>query len=174
MQAKRLGGFLTVVVAILAVGVGYAAFTSQVTLNGNASAGTLSIQWIGPAYPAVTTTDPNLTCNVTLTPSVVTMTVGGLYPGASCTMPLSDKVVVKNVGTLPAAIAGVYAAGPVTGPSSPCTSGNFYVANSGYSPTLSSGSSFPWFQTIGLESSAGNGCQGDTFTFTIYFNATVA
>ena len=111
MQAKRLGGFLTVVVAILAVGVGYAAFTSQVTLNGNASAGTLSIQWIGPAYPAVTTTDPNLTCNVTLTPSVVTMTVGGLYPGASCTMPLSDKVVVKNVGTLPAAIAGVYAAG---------------------------------------------------------------
>jgi hypothetical protein len=171
MRANQVAGLLAVVSVIAVAGIGYAAFTSSISLNATASAGTLAIQWVGPASPAVTTTSPNVTCAVSLTPTLLRMTVGGLFPGQSCTMPLGS-VTVENSGTLSASVTAVETPGPVTGPGTPCSASNFTVVNSGYNPNLGPGASFPWFQTAGLGASAGNGCQGDSFSFTISFSAT--
>jgi hypothetical protein len=171
MRSNQVIAMLAVVSVIAVAGIGYAAFTSSIALNASASAGTLSIQWVGPGSPPTTTTNPNVTCSVVLTPTLVTMTVGGLFPGQSCTMTLGS-VIVENTGTLGAAVSGVYTPGPVTGPGSPCSAVNYTVANSGFSPNLAPGASFPWFQTVGLGATAGNGCQGDSFTFTISLSAT--
>jgi hypothetical protein len=173
VKARQYLAVGAVFAVIALTGVGYSVFTSQITLSASAGAGSLVIQWVGPGTPPVSTTTPNVTCTATLTPSQVRMTVTGLYPGQSCTM-VAGNVKVQNTGSLPADISGVYVAGAVTGPSTPCAPLNFTVIDPPYSPYLAPGASFPWYQTAGLGAGAGNGCQGDSFTFTIWFNATVA
>jgi len=172
MRTKQLAGLLSIFAVVAITGVGYAVFTSNIALNATATAGTLSIAWVGPASPGVVTSSHNVTCSAVLTPTLLTITVGGLYPGAVCSMPLGDGVIVENTGSLSAVVSSVYLPGPVTGPSLPCTPLNFPVANSGYSPHLAPGASFPWFQTVGMDPGTGNGCQGDSFSFSIAFSAT--
>lgn len=116
--------------SLLALGsVGYAAFTSTVTVTGNATAGTLTINFVNSdgttatsgAYTSSytgTTDDPEVVCTSVVTTTSLTITVTKLDPGDTCTV----TYYIKNFGTVKAdSIAGSPGSGSIFGSSSDFT-----------------------------------------------------
>ena len=93
---------IAVIMAAVAVGgIGFATFTSSVTINGQAAAGTVNLQF-DHGY-ATSSTPSGATCTVvfpSITPPSPTVhaLASNLAPGQYCTFTLE----VKNYGTLPA------------------------------------------------------------------------
>lgn len=81
-------------------GIAYAAFTSSIYINGNASAGTMTLQWNGSGFTngAGTYSTCDWSSN---TGTSVTLTVSNLSPGDSCTA----YAYVTDTGSLPATSA---------------------------------------------------------------------
>ncbi len=121
-MTKRWLVGLVVVVALVGVGgIGYAAFTSSVTLTANGNAGTLYLEWacIRGEYACDTSTVgvPNAgvldsaalgyaTCSFTYTDEGFGLSINAsnLAPGDSCTMPASFGGILANFGSLPATL----------------------------------------------------------------------
>lgn len=101
-KSKKSYILIVLVVLLLALAIGYAAFSANLTINGTATAsGTWDVQFItstvdtaehGTATVAKTTVDGDtLNVNVTLT-----------FPGDACTVTAN----IKNSGSIPAKLTG--------------------------------------------------------------------
>lgn len=88
---------VAVFAALVVAGVGFAAFTSSVYINGSATAGTEELEIISISHP--TCSVPANGLSGTYVGNTAYFNASGLYPGGpSCTA----NIVVKNVGSLPA------------------------------------------------------------------------
>jgi hypothetical protein len=114
MSKKWVLGIATIMVAIGVGGMAFATFSSSVTINGSATAGTLTLNFDG-SYSS-SSTPSGAVCTISETPTVATITATTLQPGQYCTFNLE----VKDVGTLPAT-SEKSAITPLSG--SECTSG---------------------------------------------------
>jgi hypothetical protein len=100
MIGKTGWSLLTAVVLILAGGLGYAAFTSQITANVTASAGTLAIEFT--SVSDISPSQSYITCNVNIVnPTTLKVDVSNMAPGDSC----SFKYTITNTGSLPASLS---------------------------------------------------------------------
>jgi hypothetical protein len=113
---------LVVVVALVGVGgIGYAAFTSTVTLSANGNAGTLNLEWacIAGPYPCDSSSVGIANAGVLDSAAVsyaycnftyvdhgfgLDLNASNLAPGDSCTMPASFGGILGNFGSLPATL----------------------------------------------------------------------
>jgi len=85
-------------ISLLALtGVGFAAFTSQITVTGTASAGTLAIEFNVPTTPGTSTPSGDGSCSYSGTGASTTLTVTNMVPGDTCTA----YITIQNVGTVP-------------------------------------------------------------------------
>lgn len=95
MRARMVVSCLIGIVLIIATGLGFAAFSSSVEINGSAQAGALRLiiesafVISGPSYVTVSSFTPA---------SSVTVTIGPFAPGDTATVEFN----IKNIGTLPA------------------------------------------------------------------------
>jgi len=104
MARKWVIGLIALLIAVTMGGIGYAQFTSSVSLSVNASAGTVALSWID-STPTLTGCPAYATCSASLTAGALSMTCGPLAPGDSCTLPQSDGVYLENSGSLPATVS---------------------------------------------------------------------
>jgi hypothetical protein len=173
MATRWIAGLLSVFVALGVAGVGFAAFTDPIVINGSASTGTLDIQIV---YYTDLINFPGHTHIDTVADDQFTMTAWNLAPGD---YPY-EKVKVENVGTLMAAVSvnlvgtGLIAVGG--------TDGIDVYTHSGLSAvggvfthswvTLAPGQhSWDWIY-VGMPATSTT--QGLSATFTITYTATVA
>jgi hypothetical protein len=97
MLGKQLTTVLAITVLALAGGLGYAAFTSTITVNGSAQAGTLTLGFNVPVTTGTTNPTAAGTCYFSGTGGSTTLTVTNMAPGDTCTA----TITVQNSGTLP-------------------------------------------------------------------------
>ena len=166
--------WVTAVIAVLVVvsvgGVGFAAFTSTVTLQLNGAAGTLTIEWTGPATPTVTGSSPTDKCTATLTPSLLTINAGNLAPGDSCMLLASNGVEITDTGSLPGTLQDISVSfNPVP---STCT---WFDNNPTFPATVAGGGGIwpvgGFFFQIGLTAGQPT-CGGATLSWTLQVVAT--
>ncbi len=109
---KKLGILiLVVVVALGALGVGYAQWSQTLIINANVNTGSLDAQFLTP--PAWVTVDGDGAGVGTISASkissyVANVSIGNAYPGYTA----SANLVVKNTGTIPANMALVEISNP--------------------------------------------------------------
>jgi len=160
-------------------GIGYAAFTSNITITGTASAGTLQVQFASPVTssgsPATSTPSGVGSCYFTGLGSSTTLTVTNMDPGDSCTA----YVTVANTGTLPTSSETTSLSGAtnVCVPTSTAPYNcftvtdslglNSYTAANGAGGPVASGSSFGYTVTVQLPSTATAQGLGGSFTITL-------
>ena len=105
---KWVVGLIAAIAVISVGGVGFAAFTSSVSLTINGSSGTLNIEWVGPASPPVTVTEAlptdDAACSASLTPTTFLIKFVNVAPNDVCVLPQSDGVFIENFGTLPGTV----------------------------------------------------------------------
>ena len=96
---------MVLVVAIMAMGAGYAAWNEQITIKTTATTGELKVEFIDNCFfPALGVFDnkpltPNyLTGSIVHGPKVTTVTVNKMYPGSTAVFDLR----ADNLGTIPA------------------------------------------------------------------------
>ena len=164
-------------VAVVAVGgIGFATFTANAYVNGNAQAGYLQLQW-GPE-PTTTPSAYYVACTAVVGQTntagdTLTVTATNLAPGDSCTF--ADTL--NDIGSLP---ANTYAQlqNPVYSGCGDWFADDNYGAHS--NPPLETplgpiaiqpGSPIPYSLTFGL-SSGNAGCQNSAITFQIIITAT--
>jgi hypothetical protein len=171
---------LVVVAVLLTAGTGFAAFTAQAFVNGNATAGTLG--------PLVWNPGPTSSgfgggaCSVvrgetTLPDDTLFITAGNLAPGASCTY--GDALT--NEGSLPATVSGTITSATGT----LCTA--LYYGDTFFSTSIPIGAGgqtgpttvgigahaeINWAGTITLPSDTSSAYLGDTCDFTVTVTAT--
>jgi hypothetical protein len=142
------------------LGMAYAQFTSPVTANVTAKAGTLDFKITsvtkaaGPFYIVVS--------HSPLPASSVTISVGPFAPGDSATV----NIVIKNLGSLPGTVGAV----TFTPSDGPWSAGSF-----GPIPpfTLNPGQSVTYQVTFTLNAGTGNEAEGDTATATLTVTGSV-
>lgn len=91
--------FIVAVIALLAVGGAYAAWTSRVTISANASAGEMDVEISSVAVGAVSEYVAFETDAISISEDrkSATVTIRNLYPGAEA----NATIVVTNIGTIP-------------------------------------------------------------------------
>ena len=145
-------------------GVGFAAFTSAVTVNGTATGGSAEIEWTGTP---TTSSGATVSCSApspTMGQTVLTVTVSGLGPGDSCS--INEDILVESTST-DVTITSAFVASTSN---MACGTTNFYYFDS-YSisppsPVFTPGTSHLDEINIGLSTSAVAACSGTTLTFT--------
>ena len=167
---KWLVGLIAAIAVISVGGVGFAAFTSTVTLQLNGAAGTLHVEWTGTATPATITLPaiPSDTpiCSATLSPSSIVVTFKNIAPGDGCEVPLTDKVNLTSTGTLP----GIFS---LTNQAiGNCAWVDFIGPGVLFGGTIAPGANLPFTETYYLDTGQGNGCQGATIIWWLNFTAT--
>jgi hypothetical protein len=180
MMRKWVVGAVAILAAISLGGIGFSVFTSSVAVQVNGQAGSIQVIWTGPGLPAVTTSNPYVSCTVSLSASVILLTLQNVAPGDSCTLPASDGVQLSNIGTIPATLSQqahffpgpcywffTENYGPAIVPNSPTPPAEF--------ATLAGGASAPaggYTFTTGLEPGQGNSCEHASVEYVLYTNAT--
>ena len=159
-------------------GVGYAAFTSSITVNGTASAGTLSIAFTTPANTAGygTSTPSGVgSCSFSGTGASTTLTVSNMDPGDTCTA----DITVANTGSLPTSSEATSLSGAPeacvptsTSPYNCFTISdnlglNSYTGASGSGGAVASGGSFTYTVSVALPSTATTQGLSGSFTITL-------
>lgn len=162
-MGNRLLIAMVAAVAIVAVGgIGFAAFTSSVTVNGSATVGTITLEFASNPYGTGSSTPSGATCTVGSyvgTVTTISIAASNLEPGQYCTFSLT----VTNAGSLPAisesssfsATSGTYCS----------TSGQInciWVQDNLASPINSETGTYTGSGTTTIPASGG------TFTYTIY------
>jgi hypothetical protein len=102
---KKLGLLVMVLVLVVAsLGVGYALWSEQLSINSSVTTGDLNVIFDGGSASVL---DSNGDPIGTITPNAgrktATLTITHAYPGATCSVP----IILKNVGTIPA-VTGPY------------------------------------------------------------------
>ena len=173
MVRKWMVGLVAAIAVISVGGVGFAAFTSTVSIQLNATAGSLNIEWIGPSSPAMTGTNTWDKCIASLTAKALTITAGNLAPGDVCTLPASDGVFVTNTGSIPGTLS-LYDASRTGGG---CTffEGDNLVPFGGFPTTISPGQELPsggYTSSLFLPAGDPSSCMGSFVSHTWDLNAT--
>ena len=157
MPKKWVLGAAVVFVTLAVAGVGFAAFSSSVYLNGTASAGTVSLTISGfyspPPGCASPSGSPTAIYPAGPAPSnTVYFNVSGLFPGGpSC----SIDFYIKNIGTLPAMIN---------------STATYYATTC--SPTISV-DCYQFFDSTGINLAGGSYTGGGTSSYVILPGATL-
>ncbi len=95
MVSRMLLGVIAMVAVVAVGGIGFATYTSSITVNGSAASGDLNLAF----YTSGVTDGTYAVCSVTsLTGTVATISASDLSPGDSCSVTLG----VANYGSLPA------------------------------------------------------------------------
>lgn len=153
---------MILMMALAALGVGYAWWTEQLTATGTIQTGSIDVQIEGIGYSTV---DPLNTATCSFKPSgdgkTMTISIGNAYPGYICTINFN----LINYGSVPAKITGV------TLPSSQSefsvTPSGVLVTKDGLNPSsdeLSSFSQKPAQFIVEINPSAG---QKSSYTFEV-------
>jgi hypothetical protein len=120
MTKKWVVGLLGVLAIAALVGVGYSAFTASATVNGTATAGTVSIIVTSPdqgscAFPSGGPAPGAFTFSENPAQTVLNIGVSNLVPGGVCT----TQATIINTGTVPVVLSnqlnessGICAPGP--------------------------------------------------------------
>ena len=172
---KWLVGLIAAIAVISVGGVGFAAFTSTVSLKLNGAAGSLDLQWTGPSLPPVTVVhaipSDTASCGATLSPSSLVLSLKNAAPNDTCTIPAGDLVQIQNTGTL----NGVVTFGSqftLTGFCSWATTSNlFSISSIGPGVSLPAGGAIIIFG-IYTPVTPGNTCQGSTLIWYLNWTAT--
>ncbi len=165
MSSKTLFISVLAICLLAATGIGYAVFSSSIILNGESSAGTLTLEITnllvqsGPNYVSITDISPPLPSG-----GNVNFIVGPFAPG--------DNVVIAytvlNAGSLPA--TSLTTVGPSIINKPGCDT-IFGISSVGTTPlSLGAGDSFT--STIGIELHSGIGNQFEGCTATVTFSIT--
>jgi hypothetical protein len=101
-MGSRLVLVMVAAVAIVAVGgIGFAAFTSSVTVNGTASAGNIVLEFASNPYGTGASTPSGATCTLQTyggTTTTISISASNLAPNQYCSFVLT----ITNAGSLPA------------------------------------------------------------------------
>ena len=157
---------LEVVLAAAVSGIGFAAFTSSVSLGANGSTGTLDLTITslsvcsGPSY-VVVSNGPSLPAGGT-----VSFDLGPFAPGGS----VEVCVTIENVGSLPATSITSPGPTPVNSEDSWYTS---QASPTALPTSLGSLASFSSYFTVTLASGLGNSAQGYTAAITYSITGSV-
>jgi hypothetical protein len=123
----------------------------------------VDIVWQNPS--GVSPSPASVQCTLTLTSSLLTVTAGGLLPGAGCQF----HAVLANIGSKTATLTESVSI------SEPHSCAKFsYSDNVPSSPPnkISSGGTFAFQGQVSLASSAGNTCQGASATISVVVTGT--
>jgi len=172
---------LVIVAVLLTAGTGFAAFTAQAYVNGNAAAGTLGpLVWNpGPTASGFGGGTCTVVRGMTNAPDdTLLLTAGNLAPGASCTY--GDALT--NQGSLPAAVSETitYANGALcsvlfygdTFFSSAIAIGEGGQTSTTPVPAIGAHAEMNWAGTITLPSGTPTSYMGDTCDFTVTVTGT--
>lgn len=174
MLGKQLTTVLAISVLALAGGLGYATFTSTVTVAGSAQAGTLALGFAGSPYLSSGTTSPTGagTCYFSGTGGSTTLTVTNMAPGDTC----SATITLENSGSLPTASETTTISGTQL-----CTGSfnyncfvvtdslglNSYYATNGAGGPIASGGTYGYSVTVTLASGSTQQSESGTFTISV-------
>jgi hypothetical protein len=151
------------VLALGSLGLGYATWTDQLTINGSATAGKLDIVFANAAVDTDSDGSGPGTCTFGLSgdDKIITITAGNVYPGYVCKVTAD----VYNAGTLPAKVDSI---APYSNPSD----GVWDVDGECLNPNepIAVGQLRPCSLTVSLDSNAPDAYQGDVISSTVTFN----
>lgn len=175
MASKWIAGLLGVFVVLGVAGVGFAAFTDTVVVNGTATAGTVAIQ-LTPLPNNVNFPGHTLLSGLTPAKDAITLTAWNLVPG---NYP-HETVKIKNVGTVPVVLSVSLSGDSNMVPYLGTNGYDVYTTPSGigaYAGTLNSGwvTLFPghWvLDSIYVGIPSGSTSVPASMTFTITYTAT--
>ena len=167
-MGSRMVLAMVAAIAIVAVGgIGFAAFTANAYVNGNATAGYAEVHFSGPYSTSVS---GQVICSASFSSSgdylsddnVMTITATGFAPGDYCTV--SESAV--NGGTVGETVSSTGPAiGTISGGSG-CGSNEWTATDNGPWGSVGPGGTIDYVTvTISLNSNAGNECQGATAPF---------
>ena len=170
MRERWMIGLVAAITVIGVGGIGFAAFTTTATVNGTATGGTEELHWSGSPTVAptgsVTGCAPSFSDYDGTGDIAMSIAATGFAPGDTCTVTetlVNGGSVGLTVATGPAAITGV------TNVNSNTCQANEWTAtstvNDASSTTLAPSGTTLYTITVGLNSNAGNECQGATATF---------
>jgi uncharacterized membrane protein len=166
MHARRRTMFVPVL-ALLMLGMAYAQFTSSVTANVTAKAGTLDFKITAVTLALGSPSYIGISCDPSCTPSAstVTISVGPFAPGASATV----NIVITNLGSLP----GTVKVGAVTIIHSDGQWWSLTLTQPLTPFTLNPGDSVTYQVTFTLKAGTDNEAKGDTASATLTVTGSV-
>jgi hypothetical protein len=177
-MGSRLVLAMVAAVAIVAVGgIGFAAWTSSVTVSGSGTAGAVTLTWCSAngVPTGACTASPSFTgtggCSISASGSVLTLSGDNLGPSESCDF----TAAILDTGSLPATVTESGTNGyAINNPSETASGGGFSYGgitytDDGYSnEPIASGGTLSYSATLSATASGG------TVTFTITLTGTAA
>ena len=172
MKGRWLMGLVAAVAVIAMAGVGFAAFTSIVTVNGSVTAGTAEIEWTGTPTTSIGGPD-SATCTAPTPTSggtVLTITITGFGPGDSCSI---DAYILVESTSTDVTISSAFVASTN---SMSCGTDQFAYFDSYSTPSSMFGPDTSHLDeiNIALDADAVAACSGVTLTLTDTVTATWA
>jgi len=96
---KAIGMFAALMVALAMTGVGFAWWTETLNIEGSVATGELNVDFNNPA----TSCDEEMTCEVKVTDTTITVDINNAYPCGSCVVTFD----IQNTGTIPAKVMAI-------------------------------------------------------------------